>query len=94
VSLAHDTLKAGHLSVNKTCASILSHFFWRKLRKDVSEFCKSCHVCQMIGKPNQKIPSAPLQPISAFEEPLSRVLVDCVGPLPKIWVGNHHVYFF
>ena len=37
----------------------------------------------MVGKPNQKIPRAPLQPITAFEEPFSRVLIDCVGPLPK-----------
>jgi hypothetical protein len=42
----------------------------------------------MVGKPNQKIPSAPLQPIPAFEEPFSRVLVDCVGPLPKTRVGT------
>ena len=33
----------------------------------------------MVGKPNQNIPPAPLQPIPAFEEPLSRVLIDCVG---------------
>ena len=37
----------------------------------------------MIGKPYQKIPRAPLQPIPAFEESFSRVPIDCVGPLPK-----------
>ena len=37
----------------------------------------------MVGKPNQKIPHALLQPSPAFEEPFSRVLIDCVGPLPK-----------
>ena len=45
----------------------------------------------MVGKPNQKIPSAPLQPIPAFGEPFSRVLVDCVGPLPKTRVGNQYL---
>jgi hypothetical protein len=79
MSLAQDTPMAGHLGINRTCASILSHFYWPELRKDVSEFCKSCHICKMVGKPNQKIPSAPLQLIPAFEEPFSRVLVDCVG---------------
>jgi hypothetical protein len=91
MSLAHDTPMAGHLGVNKTCAGILSHFYSPKLRKDVSEFCKSCHVCQMVGKPNQKIPSVPLQPIPAFEKPFSRVLVDFVGPLPKTRVGNQYL---
>ena len=91
MSLAHDTPMAGHLGVNKACARILSHFYWPKLRKDVSEFCKSCHVCQMVGKPNKEIPSAPLQPIPAFEEPFSRVLVDYVGSLPKPRVGNQYL---
>ncbi|KAK3085547.1 hypothetical protein FSP39_005150 [Pinctada imbricata] len=91
MSLAHDTPMAGHLGVNKTYNRILSHFYWPKLRKDVSEFCKSCHSCQMVGKPNQVIPPAPLQPIPAFEEPFSRVLVDCVGPLPRTRSGNQYL---
>ena len=36
MSLAHDTPMASHLGVNKTCARILSHFYWPKLRKNVS----------------------------------------------------------
>ena len=60
------------------------------MKKDVSKFCRLCHVCQMVRKPNQKIPRAPLQPIPAFEEPLSRVLIDCVGPLPKSKSGNEY----
>ena len=42
----------------------------------------------MVGKLNQTIPRAPLQPIPVFEEPFSRVLIDCVGPLPKSKSGN------
>ena len=42
-------------------------------------------------KPNQKIPRAPLPPIPAFEAPFSRVLVDCVGPLPKSKSGNEYL---
>ena len=42
-------------------------------------------------KPNQKIPHAPLQPIPAFEEPLSRVLIDCIVPLPKSMSGNEYM---
>ena len=40
------------------------------------------------GKPNQKPHSAPLKPIPAVGEPFSRVLIDCVGPLPKTKPGN------
>ena len=45
----------------------------------------------MVGKPNQKIPRAPLQTISAFKVPFSRVLIDCVGPLPKSKPGNAYL---
>ena len=37
----------------------------------------------MVGKPNQKQPVAPLKPIPVLGESFSRVLIDCVGPLPK-----------
>jgi hypothetical protein len=45
----------------------------------------------MVGKPNQKIPSALLQPIPACEEPFSHVLVDYVRPMPKTRVGNQYL---
>ena len=78
LSLAHENLLEGHLCVTKTCDKSLSHFFWPGLRYDVMEFCKSYHSCQLVGKPNWKIPTAPLKPIPAFEEPFSRVIMDCV----------------
>ena len=37
------------------------------------------------------MPVAPLQPIPAVEEPFSRVIVDCVGPLPKTKAGNQYL---
>ena len=56
--LAHETPMSGHLGVNKTYHKILNHFFWPGLKSDVSQHCKSCHTCQMVGKPNQTIPKA------------------------------------
>ena len=48
-------------------------------------------MCQLVGKPNQKVLVAPLQPLPAVEEPLSRVIMDCVGPLPKTKAGNQYL---
>ena len=45
----------------------------------------------MVGKPNQVIPKAGLQPIPAFDEHFSRSLFDCVGPLPKTKSGNEYL---
>ena len=70
---------------------VLSEFYWPGLHKNVVKFCRSCHTCQVVGKPNQKPPVAPLKPIPMVEEPFSRVLVDCVGPLPKTRSGNNYL---
>jgi hypothetical protein len=91
IELAHDTPLAGHLGVRKTCQKVLQHFYWPRLKSDVAQYCRSCHMCQVVGKPNQKIPPAPLLPIPAFEEPFSRILIDCVGPLPKTKTGHQYL---
>ena len=91
LSIAHETPLAGHLGVNKTYDKILNDFFWPGLKADVSKYCKTCHTCQLVGKPNQTIPKSPLQPIPAFDEPFSRILIDCVGPLPKTRSGSEYL---
>lgn len=91
LSLAHDHLWSGHLGINKTYHRVLRHFFWPGLKSDVANYCKSCHVCQVSGKPNQSVPLAPLCPIPAVGEPFERVLVDCVGPLPRAKSGCQYL---
>ena len=91
ITIAHDDLLSGHLGINKTVDKILKYFFWPGLRKDICNHCKSCHACQVVGKPNQKVPVAPLKPIPAFGEPFSRVVVYCVGPLPRTKNGNEYL---
>ena len=91
LNLAHETSMSGHLCVNKTYHKIRNHFYWPGLKSDVSHFCKACHTCQMVGKPNQTILKAHLQPIPAFDEPFSRIIIDCVGPLPKTKSGHEYL---
>ena len=68
------------------------HFFWHGAKKYVSNHCKTCHICQMAGKPHQKPPRAPLQPIPAFKEPFSTLIIDCVGPLPRTGSGKQYIF--
>ncbi len=86
MSVAHDNV-AGHLGVTKTLYRVMRHFFWPKIKSAVTKYCRSCHTCQMVGKPNQAVPPAPLKPIPAIGEPFERVIIDCVGPLPKTKSG-------
>lgn len=91
VELAHESSLSGHLGVRKSVNEILSHFYWPNVRKDVVQFCKTCPTCQIVGKPNQVINPAPLQPIPVVSEPFSRIVIDCVGPLPKTRRGNQYL---
>ncbi len=59
LKLAHES---GHWGVRKTYDQVLRHFFWPRLKKDVSVYIKTCHTCQLTGKPNQSLTPAPLFP--------------------------------
>ena len=91
LSIAHESPMSGHLGIKNTYHKIINHFYWPDLKSDVSKYCKTCHMCQMVGKPNQTIPKARLQPIPAFNEPFSRISIDCVGPLPRTKSGNEYL---
>jgi hypothetical protein len=85
MNLAHESSMTEQLGVNKTSNRILAHFYWPNERLDVAEDCRSCNTCKVIGKLNQTIRVAALRPVPvpAFEESFIRVIVECVGPLPK-----------
>ncbi|XP_053294792.1 uncharacterized protein LOC128455141 [Pleuronectes platessa] len=82
---------AGHLGVRKTYHRILQHFFWPRLKRDVALFVKTCHTCQITGKPNQVVKPAPLQPIPAIGQPFEHLIIDCVGPLPRSKSGHTYL---
>ena len=86
---AHDML--GHLGVRKTYDRIMRHFYWPKLKKDVAAYIKTCHICQMTGKPNQVIKPAPLHPIPVVAGPFEHLQLDCVGPLPVAKGGSRYL---
>ena len=54
----------------------------------MTDFFRSCHACQVAGKPNQTIPKALLQP--GIKEPFSHIIVHCVGPLLRTKSGNQY----
>ena len=63
--LAHESSYGGHLGFRKTLDRISRQFYWPSLRKDLKGFCRSCHVCQVVGRPGRAPPVAPLQLIDS-----------------------------
>ena len=37
---------------------------------------KSCHVSQLVGRPNQNVKPVPLKPAPAFDDPFRRMVID------------------
>ncbi|XP_066980100.1 uncharacterized protein [Macrobrachium rosenbergii] len=80
-----------HLGVSKTYQRLSYNFYWPRMKNDVKSFVQCCHICQIAGKPNEVIPPAPLKIITIPHEPFSKVVIDCVGPLPKTRKGNQYL---
>ena len=91
LKLAHGSPMGAHFGVRKTYHRILQYFFWPGLREEVVRHCRECRTCQIVGKPNQGIPVYPLQPIPSVGEAFSKIMIDCVGPLPKTSSGNEYL---
>ena len=91
LKLAHGDPMSGHLGVGKTYQRLKKSFYWPGLLADVKRICRNCPVCQVAGKKGQDPPRAALRPIPVVEEPFTRVIVDCVGPLPRSKSGHEYL---
>ncbi|XP_075071707.1 uncharacterized protein LOC142160697 [Mixophyes fleayi] len=78
--VAHEVPLAGHLGIKKTKSRLKQKFYWPEMGKDIANYCRSCHACQMVGKPGD-VGHAPLVPLPIIAEPFERVAVDIIGPL-------------
>ncbi len=81
LQLSHQGL-VGHMGVQMMYDIIFRKLYWPRIKRDVVNYIRSCHICQMTRKPNQKVPLAPLQPIAVVATPFEHLIIDCVGPLP------------
>ena len=75
----HDDV--GHPGIEKTITDISSRYIWPSLDRDVSNFVKTCHKCQ-ISKPNLKPKQPPLGESETPSQPFEYLAFDLIGPLP------------
>ncbi|UYV80861.1 K02A2.6-like [Cordylochernes scorpioides] len=66
----------------RTTYRLKNKYYWPSMLKDVSEFVKTCHLCQS-RKGSNHLPSGLLQPIPPANYPFERIKIDFVGPLPS-----------
>ena len=60
------------------------------MMKDITTYCKSCDICQRLGKGPKPTP-APLIPLPVISQPFQRIAIDIVGPLPICKSGNRFI---
>ena len=58
--IAHDSLLAGHLGIQRPVTKVTSEFFWPGVQSDVRRFCQSCNICQRTLKKG-KVSKVPLE---------------------------------
>ena len=77
---AHGSLMGGHDGILKTKERILSCYYWNGMDKDINDFIKKCHKCQ-VRRPSSNHSPALLTPLPQGTEPNQRVHADLFGPL-------------
>ena len=88
LKLCHDDI-GGHLGVQRTKDRVLLNFFWPNCYKDIETYVKTCHECQIVGKPRDK-KKAPLKLTSIISEPFSKLAINAIGPVPTTSNNNRH----
>ena len=76
LALAHE----GHLGVVGTKQNLRSKVWWPGIDKAAERYCRSCHGCQLVARPE---PPEPVTPTQLPEGPWRDVAVDLMGPLPS-----------
>jgi transposase InsO family protein len=87
ISIHHDDPTMAHQSANAVYDRISKRYTWQTMRKDISEYVKTCYKCQQRGSLKQNNPKRTIEPGDIFE----RWGVDIVGPLPVTERGNKYI---
>ena len=84
----HEIPSAGHLGSEKMLSRKQEHLYWPAIKDKIELYCKICDICQS-RKPS-KPTKAPLgqDPVS---EPMEKVTIDVLGPLPVSQRSNRHI---
>ena len=91
LAVSPDAILAGHSGSRRTLAGVRSIFFWPGVIVDVSQYVKSCDVCQKTT-PKGKVFPVPLRSMPLISTPFERVAVDLVGPLsPPSSQGHYYI---
>lgn len=87
MNLCHDIPSSGHQGVTRTFGRIKEKFYWYSTSTDIHNYVASCAVCNRNKKPTKHARCS----MTKFHarEPMERVHLDFLGPLPITPRGIH-----
>jgi hypothetical protein len=87
---AHYSLMAGHFRVEKTVVILQKHFYWPKLRQDVSKYIKFFTACAIARTTIKK--QGLYTPLPTPKKPWESILIDYMSSLPSTKQDNDCVF--
>jgi hypothetical protein len=87
---AHYSRMAGHFWVEKIVVILQKHFYWSKLRQDVSKYIRSCTACAISNPAIKK--RCLYTPLPTPENPWESISLDYMSNLSSIRQGNDCVF--
>ena len=82
----HELKISGHLGKQRTYLKIRTRYYWPGMKRDISSWCKFCKTCAR-SKTHYGRARSEMKPMLCGE-PLDRVSLDIVGPLPETANAN------
>ena len=70
---------SGHPGIVSMKQLLRTQVWWPGIDRDVENVCKTCHGCQLVGRPT---PPEPLKPTELPNAPWEYLACDLLGPLP------------
>ena len=89
VKYFHDIPSSGHLGAEKTLEKVRHSLYWPAMKKYIEDYCLTCNKCVAKKLPIKKH-RAPLGQY-LVGEPMERIQLDVVGPLPLSKNGNRFI---
>jgi hypothetical protein len=81
---------AGHFGVEKIVAMLQQHFYWLKLRQDVSKYIRSCTACTIVKLAIKK--QGMYTPMPTPKSPWESISMDYMSGLSSTNRGNDIVF--
>lgn len=86
----HTSPTAGHSGFHRTYNRIKKHFKWNNMKNDIKNFIKTCESCQKNKLVRKKFVK-PMEITTTSSNPLEKIFLDIVGPLPLTESGNKFI---